>query len=129
YTIGSLLCRGASFLLVPLYVHRLTPAEYGTLELIMVTSAIVQTAFGAGIAHSALRFYFEYKEISQKRRVISTVLIGSFAAASLGAMAMWLLAPSLSRLILSTPAYTVAFRMLGISMIFELSRKPPYMQV
>ena len=47
-------------------------------------------AFGAGIAHSALRFYFEYSETSERNKVISTVLLGSLAAASLGAVAMCL---------------------------------------
>src|SRR5438270_1613886 len=123
YTIGSLLYRGASFLLVPLYVHKLSPSEYGTLELIVVTNTIVQTAFGAGIAHSALRFYFEYSEASERNKVISTVLLGSLAAASLGAIAMCLAAPALSSFILSTRAYALPFRLLAISMVFEVSRE------
>jgi O-antigen/teichoic acid export membrane protein len=49
--------------------------------------------------------------------------MGSFAAVSVGAIAMFFAAPTLSQLILSTRAYALPFRLLAFSMVFEVSRE------
>jgi O-antigen/teichoic acid export membrane protein len=123
YTLGNLIYRAASFLLVPLYVHSLQPSAYGSLELLTVTSSLVQAVLAAGIAHSALRFYFEYDAPESKAAVISTALITSFAVAGAGALLCVLLAPVASRWLFGTEQYTLAFRIACAAVIFEISRE------
>jgi O-antigen/teichoic acid export membrane protein len=123
YTIGNFVYRAASFLLVPMYVHTLSPATFGTLELITTTVLIIQAVLSSGIAHAAMRFYFEYKEPDKKHAVISTALIGSFLFTGLGALLCVLAAPWLSKIVFHTPAYALAFRVACISLVLEISRE------
>src|SRR5688500_18634599 len=86
YTAGNFVYRAAAFILIPLYVRTLPTAEYGTLELITTTVLIIQSVLGSGIAHSAMRFYFEYDDPEDKKAVISTVLLASFLVSAAGAL-------------------------------------------
>jgi len=123
YTVGNLVYSGASFLLIPLYVHVLTPAEYGTLEMYYVTAAILQTLLASGIAHSALRFYFEYDRQEDRNASVSTAVIASLIATSLGACVLWTLAPTFSRLLFGSTDHTLAFRIVSSGIVFEISRE------
>lgn len=123
YLVGNMIYRGASFILVPLYAHMLTPAEYGMLEILTVTAAIFQSLFASGVAHTALRFYFEYDQPRDRHAVMSTALLASFAITSVGVTALWFLAPLLSQTLLSSSAYTIAFRLAFVSLVFEISRE------
>jgi O-antigen/teichoic acid export membrane protein len=123
YTIGNLIYRGASFLLVPLYAHYLTPADYGALELLYATSAIFQSLFASGLAHAAMRFYFEYEDRKDRNAVISTTLAGSFVMTLAGALMLCLFAPQFSKLLFHNAGYTFAFRIVFLSMVLEISRE------
>jgi O-antigen/teichoic acid export membrane protein len=71
YSLGTVLSRVGALLLLPLYTHALNLEEYGTLELIYAVSSVASTLIGAGLAHTALRFYFDESE-QNRGRVITT---------------------------------------------------------
>jgi O-antigen/teichoic acid export membrane protein len=123
YTVGNFVYRAAAFLLVPLYVRTLPTDAYGTLELITTTVLIIQSVLGSGIAHSALRFYFEYDDPEDRKAVISTALIASFILSAVGALASIFAAPALSTLVFHSTEYTLAFRIACLSMVLEISRE------
>ena len=123
YTIGNLLYRGASFLLVPLYAHRLSPAEYGTLELIYVTVFFIQVACGGGLGHAALRFYYEYDDAREKKLSISTTMLGALALGTIGCVLIMVTAPWLSTIATGGNAYVTGFRIIAITMVLEISRE------
>jgi O-antigen/teichoic acid export membrane protein len=123
YTAGNFVYRAAAFLLVPLYVRTLPTSAYGTLELITTTVLIIQSVLGSGIAHSAMRFYFEYDNLEDRKAVISTALIASFLLSAAGALVCIFAAPALSQLVFQTTEYTLAFRIACISMVLEISRE------
>ncbi len=123
YTLGNFIYRGAAFFLVPLYAHALAPVEYGKLELITLTAFLLQSVFSAGVAHSALRFYFEYEREEDRHAVISTALIGSLLFAGTGGMILFVLAPSVALLVFKDPAYAVAFRLIAVTIVIEISRE------
>jgi O-antigen/teichoic acid export membrane protein len=123
YTIGNLLYRGASFLLVPLYAHYLGAEEYGTLELLYVTAGIFQTLFASGVAHAALRFYFEYDDERERNAVISSAILGSGAVTLFGVLVLALLAPTFSGWLFDGPSQTLAFRIVFASLVLEISRE------
>jgi O-antigen/teichoic acid export membrane protein len=84
------LLKGLAFLLVPLYAHFLTPAQFGVLELILATSAFIDVFIN--LPGALARFYFEDEDRTWRRQVISTyfaieaaypaVLIGVLVALS-----------------------------------------------
>jgi O-antigen/teichoic acid export membrane protein len=123
YAFGNLLYRGASFVLVPLYVHYLTPAEYGTLEVLTVTGALIQTLLGAGVAHSVLRFYYEYTDQADRHRVVSSALIGSMVVALAGALLLAPFAGRISLKLFGTAEWATALRIILMTIAFEISRE------
>ncbi len=123
YTIGNLLYRGAAFILVPLNAHALPASEYGKLELITLTAFILQSVLSAGVAQSALRFYYEYDREEDRHCFISTALIGSFLFAGAGGVLLLAVAPAVSSFVFNTPVYALAFRLTAISLVIDISRE------
>jgi O-antigen/teichoic acid export membrane protein len=78
YGLSGILSRSIGFLLIPLYTHYLTPADYGTLELLDLTSYIIGMLAAMGISNSVMRFYYEFSEQEMKDQVISVALITGF---------------------------------------------------
>ena len=123
YTIGNLLYRGAAFFLIPLYVHYLKPAEYGMLEIFYATVAVSQILISSGIAHATLRFYFEYKDEADQKKVISTALITTMVIGVCGALAMISLSSRLSLWLFHTPDLAPYFRLTALMLAFEITKE------
>jgi O-antigen/teichoic acid export membrane protein len=95
YGLGSVLVQAASFILLPLYTHSLTLAEYGTLEVLnrLGECVVVFLLFG-GIRQAALALYGQSADGEQQGRVMgSTVLLVSLTALAGGLIMMLLCAP------------------------------------
>src|SRR6185503_1899737 len=69
------LLKSLSFLLVPLYAHFVAPAEFGRLELVLATVAIVDVLITAGMDGVFARFYFDRDEPLWRRQVITLYLV------------------------------------------------------
>lgn len=59
YAVGQILTRIASVVLLPLYTHYLTPADYGTVAILDLTTAILSVMIGGGMAAAVTRHHFE----------------------------------------------------------------------
>lgn len=82
YGIGPVLGRATGLLLLPLYTNILSPAEYGTLELITIAATLLNVFLGLEVATAVLRFYHLHETEEQRRQTVSTAVIftGSFTA-------------------------------------------------
>ncbi|MFX0142190.1 MAG: lipopolysaccharide biosynthesis protein, partial [Candidatus Hodarchaeota archaeon] len=60
YSIGNLLSKAIGFFLIPLYTRYLTPADYGVLELLELTSSIISLFLGLRIGTAVIRFFYDY---------------------------------------------------------------------
>lgn len=126
YFVGNALNRLGVFLLLPLYTRYLTPAEYGTLELVLVTVSIMQVFLGMRFGHAALRFYFEYEKEADKKRLISTSLISLTAWCLLLTGILIASSNVLSKFIYSSPDYSKLL-VIGFSvMFFEVVNEVPF---
>jgi len=72
YLLGNVANRLGAFLLLPLYTHRLSVEQYGILELLYSTMAMISVFISLGLSHATLRFYFEFQEKSDRDAVITT---------------------------------------------------------
>ena len=61
YALGVIIGKVASFVMLPIYTRYLTPADYGTLELLEMTTDVVGMIAGIGLASSVFRFYSRTK--------------------------------------------------------------------
>jgi O-antigen/teichoic acid export membrane protein len=59
YAVGQILTRLASVLLLPLYTHCLTPADYGVTAILDLTTAVLALMIGGGMVTAVTRFHFD----------------------------------------------------------------------
>jgi len=119
YTMGTILSRVISFLMIPIYTNYLVPAEYGTLELLSMTVDVISTIIGIGMTATIMRFYYKYDNEDDKKRAASTALIGTMTLMSLASATSLLFASSLSQAVFKSPDYAPHFRVIFITMFLS----------
>jgi O-antigen/teichoic acid export membrane protein len=72
YGIGGLVSRILAVLLLPLYTHYLTRADYGAIETLIALTAVVVIVLRAGISSAFFRFYFDAKSEAERTLVVRT---------------------------------------------------------
>lgn len=121
YALGSALGAIGAFLLLPLYTRYLSVAEYGALEILYASAAVIMGVLSVGISHATLRFYFEYETQSERNAVISTNFVLSFAIALFGLSVVYFWRGEISQLVFGSERYRYALSLLLVSVLFELS--------
>lgn len=82
YGIGNILHRIPPLVLLPLYLHYLTPDDYGKKEIVSLIIDFMGIMLSMGIANALGRFYYDFSEEGDRNLVVSTIMI-SFAVISL----------------------------------------------
>src|SRR2546421_6942379 len=84
YGSAILLTKLASFLMLPIYTRYLTPADYGTLQLITTTLDAVEIFAGAGLVSGIFYLFHKADTEGDRRAVLSSafvVMLTSYCAA------------------------------------------------
>jgi O-antigen/teichoic acid export membrane protein len=126
YFVGNALNRLGIFLLLPVYTHYLAPEEYGILELVFVTVALLRLFLGMRLGHATLRFYFEYKEENDRNKLISTSLISVTAWCLLLTLTLIGLSSQISEFIYGTNDYSLILTLGFLVMFFEVINEIPF---
>ncbi len=121
YGFGNALNRIGAFVLLPIYTNYLSVSEYGALELFYAIAAVVSGLLSVGIAHATLRFYFEYREESERKAVVSTNLIASLAISAAGVLPLAYWAEDIGSYVLGKPAMGLAIWVILATLVLELS--------
>lgn len=72
YSIGIFLTKGISFLLLPLYTHVLTPADYGLINLLSSIAALFVPFLSLELTQAIGIYYSENKDIHARQQYLST---------------------------------------------------------
>jgi O-antigen/teichoic acid export membrane protein len=121
YLVGNIVNRIGAFLLLPVYTNYLSVPEYGALELFYAVMTVISGVLSIGLAHATLRFYFEYKEISERNALVSTNMIASLVISFIGVAMVVPWAPALSGMIFDDATYTRGIYLILATIVFELS--------
>ncbi|MGE5112086.1 MAG: oligosaccharide flippase family protein [Acidobacteriaceae bacterium] len=125
YGLGMLLSRAISFLMIPVYTHYLTPADYGVLELLDLTTYVLGIFMLLGVSSAVFKFYVEYDNDRDKAQVISTaatfVVLLSLALISI---AEWKRA-FISRLVFGGSEYSSFYTVALASFLFSTWTEVP----
>jgi len=124
YLLGNLANRALSFLMIPLYTRLLSPAEYGTIEILELLVTVTVITLGASaIASSTIRIYHDEAE-ADRPKVISTAVISLLVVGLLVALFGMAISTSASSFLFRTPAnenlIRLAFLATYLSILTEL---------
>jgi O-antigen/teichoic acid export membrane protein len=111
YVIPTVLSRGLAVILVPLYTRVLSPADYGTLDMLVVFGSLVNLTVALEVSQGVARFYAG--EQDPGRRVLYASSAFWFTVATYGAFAVAALAFSepLSALLMGRTGLDFFFRL------------------
>ena len=93
YGIGGLVSRIVAVLLLPVYTHYLTPADYGKIETLLALTTVLGIILRAGISSAFFRFYFDAQDPVARRTVLRTSFWFTMGAGTLGLLLLRTLCP------------------------------------
>jgi O-antigen/teichoic acid export membrane protein len=124
YLLGNIANRIGAFLLLPLYTHRLSVQEYGLLELLYSTMAMISVLISLGLSHATLRFYFEYQKKKDRDAVITTNFTVTLILATVVMLILSFWRTSFASLVLGDPrlasVLTICFVIIVLEMTAEI---------
>jgi len=116
YSIPIMVRALANFLTIPVYTRFLTPADYGTLELLDLTSFLVSVLVGTNLGQAVFYYYAAGKTEDECGRAISTAFFGSLLLGAFAATVGIVLAPTISKAIFGVGDFTVYIRLLIVTL-------------
>ena len=119
YAIGNIAGRIVAFLAIPFYSRFLSPAQYGLIELIELSTQTVAIAFGLQAIGTALtRLFHDQASPEAERNVVSTALIGTAMLSACITIASIAGAGAISRAVFHTDAWTTLLQAAFVAMFF-----------
>src|ERR1035441_3266908 len=115
YGVGSAALSAVSFVLLPIYTHYLTPADYGRLTLLGVSQAVIEIVAGCGITSGLFRYYLMAKTPAQRQVLLSTSIWLQLAIVATLSGVLLLLAGSFSAALLGTGQMRFAWQLVSIT--------------
>jgi O-antigen/teichoic acid export membrane protein len=119
YGLGVVLSRVVSVLMLPIYTQFLTPADYGTLQLLQMTTDVAFVLFAAGTTAGVLRYYFKAESDRERNEVMSSAFVLVAALSAAAAIAVALAAPLLARHALGGAGSPGLVRLAATSFLLE----------
>lgn len=119
YQLAEAFAKVPALLLLPIYTRELTPADYGTAELLLTAVFLASMVLRAGVDEAFVRFYFHDEDPARRDRLARTaaayVLLASTAVAGVAAA----LAGPLSELVLGHRDATTMLIAIGGLWVFS----------
>jgi len=119
YQLAEAFAKVPALLLLPLYTRELSPADYGTAELLLTSVFLLSMVLRAGVDEAFVRFYFHDEDLARRERLARTatayVLLASSAVAGVAAA----LAGPLSELVLGHRDVTTMLIAIGGLWVFS----------
>jgi O-antigen/teichoic acid export membrane protein len=125
YGFGDLLSKSIGFIMIPLYTHYLTTAQYGTMELLDLTSYVVGMLLAMGISQSVVRYYYEYPDEERRQQVVSVALITVWVVSGAALIPLLIFSKDISTLVFKTSDNFAFFNIVFISLLLNMSNDIP----
>lgn len=119
YLLGNAAGRVVGFLAIPFYSRFLSPAQYGLIELVELSTQTIAIAFGLQAVGAALgRLFHDQRTLQDEQAVVSTSLIVTAVLSAVVLIAAVAGADTLSQLVFHTSEWTSLLRAAFIAMFF-----------
>jgi O-antigen/teichoic acid export membrane protein len=116
YGIGGLVSRIVAILLLPVYTHYLTPADYGKIETLVALTTVLGIILRAGISSAFFRFYFDADDAAGRRTVLRTSFWFTMGAGTLGLLLLLVFAQPVSDFLFGTTSAANLVRAAGVAL-------------
>ena len=116
YGIGGLVSRVVAVLLLPVYTHYLTPADYGKIETLIALTTVLGIVLRAGISSAFFRFYFDAENAAARRTVLRTSFWFTMGGGTLGLALLLAFADPISDLLFGTTNAANLVRAAGVAL-------------
>lgn len=99
YGLGGIIAKSIGFFLLPLYTRIFSPAEYGTIEMLMVLNSFLSAVLVMGMDSAQSFYFFEQKDQGQKAQagVVTAILQWRITLGSVVVVLSTLLSPLLNK--------------------------------
>ena len=116
YGIGGLVSRVVAVLLLPVYTHYLTPADYGKIETLIALTTVLGIVLRAGISSAFFRVYFVATDPAARRTVLRTSFWFTMGGGTLGLALLLAFADPISDLLFGTTNAANLVRAAGVAL-------------
>jgi len=120
YGVVGVISRFIGFFTAPIYTRIFAPSDYGILETVTLTIAILSLFGTLQLESSFLRFFYDNKDKKYRKKVFSTGLFGSIPLILLLTFTLLLLPDTFSRLLFKSTDYTNIFIIAIIRIPFKI---------
>lgn len=103
YGLGFVIARMAGFLMLPIYTRYLTPENYATLQLLMMSLDVATILLAGGVTAGVTRFYFKRGNDHDARAVVVAAWILMTTFNLLGTAALIIGSPMIAAHVLADP--------------------------
>lgn len=120
YTVGIIINKVVSFLLLPIYTRYLTTSEYGVIELLELTISVSSIIIGLGsISGAMIRIYHEYDTDKDKKAVVTTTMIVVFCMSTLLGVIAFIFSDYIANHMLHASSYGPLVSLAFVCMLFS----------
>jgi O-antigen/teichoic acid export membrane protein len=117
YAVPTIVSRGMAFVLLPLYTRVLSPADYGSLDLLLVFASLVNLTVALEVSQAVARFYGTEPDEAKRIAYASTAWWFTLGCYTAFLVAAFLGAEQLSALLLRRDGLQLPFQ-IGIAYIW-----------
>ena len=117
YAIPSIVSRGLAIILIPLYTRVLTPADYGSFDLLFVFAALVNLTVALEVAQGVARYYSDEKDAERRVLYASSAFWFTIFCYTVFLSVSFIFSDELSRLVMGSEGLESSFQ-IGVIYIF-----------
>lgn len=119
YLAGNILQRCVSFVMLPIYTRCLTPADYGTIELLSMILDVVGIILGLRIGQAIFRFYTAYETKKDRSEIITTAIYMVLFLNLIGVSLLYLLSDYLTMAVFNDVAQKSNLILFSITLLMQ----------
>ncbi|MCD6298214.1 MAG: flippase, partial [Deltaproteobacteria bacterium] len=119
YGFFDFLSKATSLILIPLYTHHLTVADYGKLEILTQTGSFFIILLVLGMNSALVRYYIHFQEEEQRKSLVSTCLWFTFFVSTVFTLLLFACSGLFSQILFSGPEETIYFKYVFIAVCFD----------
>ena len=113
------------FFLIPLYTRYLNPAEYGTLELLVLSVDIISLLIGLQLTTAVARYYDSCEKIADKNKVVSTAIILLFVVGGGVFSTLIFFSDDISNIVFGHHEHGILFQIVFVAAFFGIVMQIP----